>query len=992
MRHMILSTPATRIRTTALVAAFTCILGWLGETPLAQGLQTGSIQGRIVDEHRVPIATAIVTLKSPALQGVRATPTRHDGSYSFEQLTTGAYEISVEAPHFRSVTQTAIVQHTTTVQVEIVLRDEASARQRGDGVAVSAEITAPGVTTSFTYEEIDRLAVPRTLTGIAQLSPGTVSRGDGNLLVINGATARDNVFAVDGVDVTDNVTGAPQSLLVEEAVSETAVVTSGAPAEYGRLAGGLVSTVTQSGGNRFSGSYRANLSSRDWTARTPFDECEPAITLGTCRKADAQTGTSDTWHEATIGGYLLRDRMWFFGAGDLAHSSATTQLPLSGDRNAETGSNRRGEVKMTSALAQGQTLTFVAATNLMTNTNHRSLPSTADPFAVGKQAVPNYFYLMNYRGQAGKKAFVDAQFATRRLAIRELGAASTARVDSPMFTRSILSDGSPALYNAPYFDAGDNERRNSMQAGANVTYFLATPRAGSHRIKGGYEFFRAQHVGGNSQSSTGYVFETDYVADTNGTSPRLDASNRFIPLWVPGQTLLETWLPARGAILNVDTQSAYVQDHWVIAPRWAVDAGLRYERVRTGAAGAFTHVDARTPLPRLAVGYNVDDRGGRVIHATYGRYEARLDEILLGRNSSVGNPDVWQGVYVGPAGQGRSYTAGLDPANYLTLAGRFPTANVVVDPGLSPPIARELTVSYGMDLDSRGFLEAAYVSRHWDHLIDDDVSIANGTTHVVRKGFDVGTFTNVIYKNSDADQRYDALEFQGRVIAGSFGTAAASYTLQLRNDGHGSAAAEAPGATSALGDYPEIFTGDRHDPVGHLVTFQRHRLRLWGTHDARLGQAGTVTLSAILRVESGAPYSLEAANQRLTPIQSARLLTAGYPDQPPSQTIFFGNLGSQQFKGYGVVDLAVVYRAPFVARLRPWAKLELYNALNNTKQIAWDTTIVPDQSGPVDALGLPTAYHAAPSFGKATSNRDFPAPFAGMAGGRTVRLALGLRF
>ncbi|HEX7796850.1 MAG TPA: carboxypeptidase regulatory-like domain-containing protein, partial [Vicinamibacterales bacterium] len=471
MRHMILLTPATRIRAAALIAAFICIPGWLSETPLAQGLQTGSIQGRIVDEQRVPVATAIVTLKSPSLQGVRATPTRHDGSYSFEQLATGRYEISVEAPQFRSVTKTAIVQHITTVEVDIVLQDESSAGQNGDGVAMAAAITAPGVTTSFTYEEIDRLAVPRTLNGIAQLSPGTVSRADGNLLVINGATARDNVFAVNGVDVTDNVTGSPQSLLVEEAVSETAMVTSGAPAEYGRLAGGLVSTVTQSGGNRFSGSYRANLSSPDWTAATPFDECEPTITVGSCQKAGAQTGAPDTWQEATIGGYLLRDRMWFFGAGNLAHSSATTQLPLSGNTNAESDSSRRGEVKITSALAQGQTLTFDATTNLTTNTSRPSLP-TADLFAIGKQALPNYFYLMNYRGQAGKKAFVEAQFSTRRLAIRELAAASTAHVDSPMFTRSIFSDGSPALYNAPYFDAGDSEKRNSMQAGANLTYFL----------------------------------------------------------------------------------------------------------------------------------------------------------------------------------------------------------------------------------------------------------------------------------------------------------------------------------------------------------------------------------------------------------------------------------------------------------------------------------------------------------------------------------------
>jgi hypothetical protein len=78
--------------------------------------------------------------------------------------------------------------------------------------------------------------------------------------------------------------------------------------------------------------------------------------------------------------------------------------------------------------------------------------------------------------------------------------------------------------------------------------------------------------------------------------------------------------------------------------------------------------------------------------------------------------------------------------------------------------------------------------------------------------------------------------------------------------------------------------------------------------------------------------------------------------------------------------------------VQPWFKIEVYNLLNNQKQIAWDRTITVNAASPLDANGIPTGYIQGPRFGQATSGAHFPQPYAGQNGGRTVRMAFGVRF
>ena len=101
----------------------------------------------------------------------------------------------------------------------------------------------------------------------------------------------------------------------------------------------------------------------------------------------------------------------------------------------------------------------------------------------------------------------------------------------------------------------------------------------------------------------------------------------------------------------------------------------------------------------------------------------------------------------------------------------------------------------------------------------------------------------------------------------------------------------------------------------------------------------------------------------------AILAAAGYPDEPAATHIFFnGERGTERFPGYGLLDLSINYNVPVFRSLRPWIKFDIYNALDNQKLIAWNTTVSQNNAG---AKGQPRPgddVQQGTNFGKATGN------------------------
>src|SRR5205814_1435450 len=92
---------------------------------------------------------------------------------------------------------------------------------------------------------------------------------------ISGAMSYDNLYLVNGAVVNENLRGQTHQLYIEDAIQETTVLTGGISAEFGRFTGGVVSSITKSGGNEFSGSVRDSLDNPKWTAKSFSTQPDP---------------------------------------------------------------------------------------------------------------------------------------------------------------------------------------------------------------------------------------------------------------------------------------------------------------------------------------------------------------------------------------------------------------------------------------------------------------------------------------------------------------------------------------------------------------------------------------------------------------------------------------------------------------------------------------------------------------------------------------------
>ncbi len=969
-------------------------------TLLAQGVQTGTIRGTVKDPQALAVPGATVSATSPALQGSRTVVSDAEGNYALNALPPGVYTITFTLSGFNTVTR--------TVSLPLGLVIEQNATLQPGSVAESVEVTGAlptPIATSIVganvkHDEVEALATPRTLEGIATLSPGVTENATNSLqMVVNGAMAFDNIFMVNGVDVNDNLFAQPQNLFVEDAIDETQVLTAGISAEYGRFTGGVVNAITKSGGNIFSGSGRVNFQNPNWTTATPFE-----VAKGTA--ATAHPDKLQEGYEGTLGGPIVKDRFWFFSSGRYQNLDKPQTLPQTALAVPSTNQNKRFELKLTATPMPGHTIQggyLDNATNLTHWSGVQSL--VIDPHSEVNYSEPNSYFYTNYKGVVGNSLLIEAQYSQRRFTFAGEGGTSTAIGDSPFFSATQCA----CLYNAPYFDATDPEGRNNRQLTGSVTRFWQL--GGRHETKGGYEWFRSQHTGGNSQSSTSYVFSSDFATGPNG--PILDATGRPIPVFVPGVSYVDYFPAVRGAVMNIDNNSAYVQDHWTVSDRLSADIGARYEHVKAASTGAVLSVDTSRIVPRVGVAYDLRGNGEQIVHVNYGQYSGRYDEAQVGANSPVGNPPDIEPLYQGPAGQGFNFAPGLNLANYpITAANALvsdPTQNIKMDPNLQSPLVHEFVLSYGTKFfHTNAYGEVSYVARVTHDLIEDYQTKATGTTNVVVNGVNAGVFTNKLFTNAPNDQvyrKYQALVFQSRFRIMPNWTVNGQDTVQLQNYGnYEGEATNQPGNTSPIGNFPEAFNAARTYPLGNLQNFERNRLRLWSIYDWQLGSKGNLSVSGLWRLESGLAYSIAAKSVPLSAVQTAALAAAGYQDGPGPQTLFFtGARGDQTFAGYGVMDFSVGYDVPVARSVRPWIKLDVYNAFNNQKLIAWNTTVSPKAASPVDALGLPTGYTPSKTFGTATGNtvsnlnnsniNAYPLSYAnGQAGGRTIQLAVGFRF
>ncbi len=284
----------------------------LTSASFAQGRQTGTISGTVVDSEGNFLPGCTVTLSGPRLIGTKSYVTSDTGKFRFPSVAPGRdYELRVELPGFKTSIRKGLivsVARATTLKVELeitTLEEEVTV------VAASpvVDIQTSKVSVSYNADFIASIPMNRDLYGIQNSIPGAVSEGVDyrRTSSILGGTVRSNLYQLDGVPMNDPATFYPMANINVDVYEEIEFGVGSLPAEVGQADSVVVNIVTKSGGNRFSGNISAYFTGDSLVNDLISAEDMEAVGVNAPRSfKDYKDGS------LSFGGPVIKDRAWFF--------------------------------------------------------------------------------------------------------------------------------------------------------------------------------------------------------------------------------------------------------------------------------------------------------------------------------------------------------------------------------------------------------------------------------------------------------------------------------------------------------------------------------------------------------------------------------------------------------------------------------------------------------------------------------------------------------
>jgi len=227
-------------------------------------ITTGVVQGTIVDATGALVPGAFVEVKNLGTNLTRGFTTADDGRFVFLQIPSGTYNLTATKDGFATIVQEKI---NVTVGQAVILNMTMKVSGTQETVTVTGTSTVDTSRTevSNTLNETTIATTPilgRKFEDLLTLTPGVsiVQGPDGDEITFSGQRGVYNNISLDGGDYNNGFFGEQmggQRAAIDitlEAVKEFQVVATGANAEYGRTAGGVVNVITKSGSNDFHGS------------------------------------------------------------------------------------------------------------------------------------------------------------------------------------------------------------------------------------------------------------------------------------------------------------------------------------------------------------------------------------------------------------------------------------------------------------------------------------------------------------------------------------------------------------------------------------------------------------------------------------------------------------------------------------------------------------------------------------------------------------------
>ena len=982
---------------------------------------TSQLVGTVTSEN-APLPGATVTISSPALQGVRTTVTGAAGDYNFGALPPGEYSITVNLQGMQTVRQTATLRLAQTSRADADLKVSSVSEAITVTAGAASVLETPQVSTSFDAATIERLPVGRNIQSRVLLAPGVNNDGPNNQIVINGAQSFDNLYLVNGVVVNDTIRGQPQAAVIEDAIQETTILTGGISAEYGRFTGGVVNTITKSGGNEFSGSIRDNVNNDKWRLKTSFHD--PVSGVG---EADHISKVTPVY-EGTLGGRIVRDNLWFFVAGRKETSSISNQTVGLNLPYTTAGDQKRYEVKLTGNLTSKHTLvgSYLKVQDQQSGTKFGNIVDLASLRAVGNPIKLSAFH---YNGILTTNLLVEAQWSKKDFSIIGGGAPLRDEVGGTLLRD--ISTGRRA-WSPTFCGVCPPKLRNNKDWLAKTSYYLSTRNFGSHTLGTGYDEFHQLRNENNYQSGSDFRLFGDFIYSGGQVYLHLDPTKTG----TTSRSHFE-WDPLLGLSSTSDfaTKSLFVNDRWSLNNHWNFNLGARYDKnVGHNQSGVATVNDSAVS-PRLGMIFDVKGDGKHRFSLNYGRYVTKIDQGPADSTSTGGRYATYQFQYLGPEINAPGTPAaqlvptaqviksafdwfhanGFTSNNALVYQLSIPGLTEKIVGSLKSPHMDEVTLGYGVQPNPNIVLRADIIHRSWDdfYVTTRNLTTGQATTPTGAK-VDVGFIEN---SGSGLSRRYNALQLQGQAKLPLKILFGGNYTYsRLRGNVEGE---EFNNATTTIGvngtsgsnvyttpQYPQYTSFAQNNPVGFLAADIRHRANLWLQYSPWVPY-GRLELAVLQRYHSGAPYSAAAVvDSRVSTALPTGVANPGYALPPTQVQYYVGGRGAYRLDSISETGFNVSYSIP-VSRANLFLKADLLNAFNQQRveyaatsagsvieqrvRTRFNGAKFPDGTPAVafnpftDTPVAGVNYQFDKNFGKPTNKDAYQTP-------RTYRFAVGLRF
>jgi outer membrane receptor for ferrienterochelin and colicin len=670
---------------------------------------TGSIIGTVSDDSGAPLPGATVEARGPSLQGTKTAVTGADGSYRLSLLPPGSYTVAASLPQFGRAEQTIQVLLDRNVTADFRLRATAREEVVVSGQAPVIDLTSPTLGANIPQQTFQALPTGRDYASVVKIVPGVatdVAEPEGDSISVYGSSSAENAYLIDGINTTNLEYGAEGKELNFEFIQEIEVKTGGYEAEYGRSTGGIINVITKSGGNEFHGDAFGYFN----------DESLQADTKGVGETLEgAAVGFEKQDFGVDLGGYFVKDRLWFFGAYDRVEQTVTNELtagPLEGEEVDSDSARDIGSAKLTWGFASGHTLVASYIQDPRTDSgaiddaNH-TLNGEPATF-LGRQDFGGRDYSLRWDGLLGPSAVMSAQGARHE-------------------ERNSISPSTDEGDTIEYIDT----RNDNFQTGGfgliqkknfqrdhylvNATVFALK----NHEFKTGVEYEKDSATVTKRMSGGQQV--TIFDNETNPTRP---IYQHFY--WTTPTATLDPF-NAPISQLNASPEhniwTAYLQDRWDVLPELTLNLGIRWDRQEIIDASGATRITLDEDFaPRLGVIWSPGRDKKTKIFGSFGLYyeEIPMDLVIRSfsfeRQPNVNNFDPTSNVPDPLA------DAILDsPTNIL---GGFTEPT---DPNIENQYVREIIVGGEREIVPEVALGLKYIYRDYGQVIEDFLCMDDGT-------------------------------------------------------------------------------------------------------------------------------------------------------------------------------------------------------------------------------------------------------------------------